>query len=264
MPRVLTSTPVFKRIFPWGSFSFVEAQKDKLFQHGLNATGLAVQSSHTGVAIININTCKIQKVRQPFSNIQHSWLRLRKASVQPDELLRPYFAVCCIMLRVVPALLSTLPSVRSWLHYEAAAILCGCAWILLNNCWLSGGGGICLHYIEIETPQELCSDISKQLNQHLCTTASVDCDPDNVNGAAAARSLRFSLAAHETHGVKRKQRSEETAFIPLTSWWRNHWGGSYWIYTASTQFLHEHAEPFSTWSLKFNHFWLFYYYHILP
>lgn len=45
------------------------------------------------------------------------------------------------MLRVVPALLSTLPSVRSWLHYEAAAILCGCAWILLNNCWLLEGGG---------------------------------------------------------------------------------------------------------------------------
>lgn len=167
------------------------------------------------------------------------------------------------MLRVVPALLSTLPSVRSWLHYEAAAILCGCAWILLNNCWLlEGGGGICLHYIEIETPQELCSDISKQLNQHLCTTASVDCDPANVNGAAAARSLRFPLAAHETHGMNRKQRSEETAFIPLTSWWRNHWGGSYWIYTASTQFLHEYAEPFSTWSLKFNHIRLFYYYHI--
>lgn len=69
MPRVLTSTPVFSRIFPGGIFIFVETQKDKLFEHGMNATGLAVQSSHIGVAICNINTCKIHNVRQPFSNL---------------------------------------------------------------------------------------------------------------------------------------------------------------------------------------------------
>lgn len=68
--------------------------------------------------------------------------------------------------------------------------------------------GICLHYIEIETPQELSSDISKQLNQHLCAAAYADCDPANVNGAAALRSPRFPLPAHtQTHGVRRKRRS---------------------------------------------------------
>lgn len=56
---------------PWRHFFIlVETQKDKLFEHGMNATGLAVQSSHTGVAICNINTCKIHNVRQPFSNFQ--------------------------------------------------------------------------------------------------------------------------------------------------------------------------------------------------
>lgn len=70
VPRVLTSTPVSSRIFPRGIFIFVETQKDKLFEHGMNATGWAVQSSHTGVAICNINTCKIQNTRQPFSNVQ--------------------------------------------------------------------------------------------------------------------------------------------------------------------------------------------------
>lgn len=39
----------------------------------MNATGLAVQSSHTGVAICSINTSKIHNVRQPFSNIL-AWL----------------------------------------------------------------------------------------------------------------------------------------------------------------------------------------------
>lgn len=59
-----------------------------------------------------------------------------------------------------------------------------------------GALGVCLHYIEIETPQELSSDISKQLNQHLCAAAYAGRDPANVNGAAAVRSLRFHPPAH--------------------------------------------------------------------
>lgn len=65
--------------------------------------------------------------------------------------------------------------------------------------------GICLHYIEIETPQDPSSDISKQLNQHLCAAAYADCDPANVNGAAAVRTFVSPFQHTETHGVKRRQ-----------------------------------------------------------
>lgn len=90
MPRVLTSTPVFSRIFPGGIFIFAETQKDKLFEHGMNATGLAVQSSHTGVAICNINTCKIHHVKHPFSNRQPESAseRLRSARLISGAIFR--------------------------------------------------------------------------------------------------------------------------------------------------------------------------------
>lgn len=88
-------------------------KKDKLFQHGMNATGLAVQSSHTGVAICNINTCKIHNVRQLFSN---------KALVQLGLARRPYFAMRCMILHMDSVLSSTPPSVRTRLHYTAEAI----------------------------------------------------------------------------------------------------------------------------------------------
>lgn len=106
--------------------------------------------------------------------------------------------------------------------------------------------GICLHYIEIETPQELSSDISKQLNQHLCAAAYADCDLANVNGAAAARSLRFPLAARrDTWGVSEAalwrrlssllHHDEETAEL-----------GHVGFHCLNTLFLHKHAETFST------------------
>lgn len=77
-PRALTSAPVFNRIFPWGVFILGENTKRQTVRTRNERRGgwlggwggLAVQSSHTGVAICSISTCKIQNVRQPLSNIQ--------------------------------------------------------------------------------------------------------------------------------------------------------------------------------------------------
>lgn len=107
-----------------------------------------------------------------------------------------------------------------------------------------GALGICLHYIEIETPQELSSDISKQLNQHLCAAAYADCDPANVNGAAASFP---PSSAQRRMGVKRKPCSGDV-FHPsyimtkkLPRWVMLDFTPS----TLRSQFLHKYAATFS-------------------
>lgn len=130
----------------------------------------------------------------------------------------------------------------------------GCAWILLNNCWLLGWGrwGFVFITSRLKHHRNGAQTLANNWISTFVQRPTQTCDPANVNGTAAVRSLHFNLPARTRRTGWNGSGALETSFIPLTSWRRNRRGGSCRIslpqhsFHCRSQFLLKYAQTFSS------------------